>query len=168
MVFKLIWILLKEKPDILHTHTPKAGLLGMLAGWIIRVPIRIHTVAGMPLMGLSGIKFAVVRFTEKLTYFCANQVWPNSNGLMEWIKNQKLCPSQKMKVIGHGASNGVNIKLFDPAIEDIQKRGAKLRQQMNIGQEDIVLLFVGRIAKEKGICELESAFREVQTLLFHG
>ena len=157
-LIRLIRILIMEKPEIVHTHTPKAGLIGMLASWVTRVPIRIHTVGGMPLMGLSGIKSKIVTFTEKLTYSCAHQVWPNSNGLMNWIENEGLCLPSKMKVIGKGASNGVNTKLFDRTHEDLTNVRHELRKEMGIGLEDIVFIFVGRIAKEKGMNELREAF----------
>ena len=78
-LLKLIKIFKREKPDIVHTHTPKAGLLGMLAARICFVKVRIHTVAGLPLMVEKGGKLALLAFIEKLTYAAANQVWPNSN-----------------------------------------------------------------------------------------
>ena len=63
-LFQLIILIKKEKPNLIHTHTPKAGLLGMLASYICRVPIRIHTVTGMPLMGVEGFKQQILLFIE--------------------------------------------------------------------------------------------------------
>ena len=80
-LIRLIRIFRKEKPDIVHTHTPKAGLLGMLAAKLCGVKIRIHTVAGLPLMVEKGFKYQLLKFIEKLTYAAANHVWPNSNSL---------------------------------------------------------------------------------------
>ncbi|MFN3639958.1 MAG: glycosyltransferase, partial [Flavobacterium sp.] len=56
----------KNRPDIVHTHTPKAGLLGMLAARMAKVPIRLHTVAGLPLMEVSGLKKRILLVTERL------------------------------------------------------------------------------------------------------
>ena len=84
-LIKLIKIFKKEKPDIVHSHTPKAGLLGMLAAKICGVKIRIHTVAGMPLMVEKGFKLQLLKFIEKLTYKAASNVWPNSNSLQNYI-----------------------------------------------------------------------------------
>ena len=78
-LFQLIRIFKKEKPDIVHTHTPKAGLLGMLAAKYCGIKVRIHTVAGLPLMVEKGFKYQLLKFIEKLTYAAASQVWPNSN-----------------------------------------------------------------------------------------
>ena len=77
-LFELYRIIRKEKPDIVHTHTPKAGLLGMLAAAFCGTHIRIHTVAGMPLMIERSFKFRLLKFIEKLTYKAASNVWPNS------------------------------------------------------------------------------------------
>src|ERR1044072_8019222 len=82
---KALWnlyrLLKKEKPTIVHTHTPKAGLLGMIAGRLAGVPVRLHTVAGLPLMENTGLKRKVLDFVERLTYRCATGVYPNSKQL---------------------------------------------------------------------------------------
>ena len=108
-LIRLIKIFRKEKPDIVHTHTPKAGLLGMLAAKICGIKTRIHTVAGLPLMAETGIKYQLLHFIERLTYSAANQVWPNSQSLMNFIAQKKLCKPTKLKMIGKGSSNGINI-----------------------------------------------------------
>ena len=111
-LFQLVNILRKEKPGIVHTHTPKAGLLGMLAAKICGVKVRIHTVAGLPLMVETGFKYQLLKFIEKLTYGAATQVWPNSNSLMQVITKNKLCKATKLKIIGKGSTNGININRF--------------------------------------------------------
>src|SRR6187551_3696016 len=85
-LFKLIVEIKKLKPDIVHTHTPKAGLLGMIASWACRVPVRLHTVAGLPLMESSGPKRYLLDLAERLTYACAHIVYPNSQGLKVFIE----------------------------------------------------------------------------------
>ncbi len=75
----------KEKPQIVHTHTPKAGIIGMLASKLAGVPNRLHTVAGLPLLETNGIKRKILNFVEKLTYSCATNVYPNSYGLEKII-----------------------------------------------------------------------------------
>jgi hypothetical protein len=110
--FKLRKLLKKYKPDIVHTHTPKAGLLGMLAARSVGVKIRIHTVAGLPLMIETGLKRRLLMFTERLTYAAANHVWPNSTSMMNFIVSQKLASKNKLTVIGNGSSNGVDLKKF--------------------------------------------------------
>ena len=68
-LLKLIFFLKKNKPKIVHTHTPKAGIIGMLAAYLAGVPVRLHTVAGLPLMESKRIKKIILIVVEKLTYF---------------------------------------------------------------------------------------------------
>src|SRR5947209_8241821 len=75
-IYKLIKTFKKIKPDIVHTHTPKAGLVGMMAAWLCKVPVRLHTVAGLPLMEAKGITQKILILVEKVTYACAHFVYP--------------------------------------------------------------------------------------------
>src|SRR5690606_18602345 len=99
-LFRLIHLFRKEKPQIVHTHTPKAGLLGMMAAKIAGVPHRLHTVAGMPLTVATGTKRHLLKQMEKLTYACATKVYPNSLGLKKIILEEKFTFPKKLKVIG--------------------------------------------------------------------
>lgn len=99
-LFQLVKLFIKEKPTIVHSHTPKAGLLGMLAAWIARVPIRMHTVTGFPLTTATGIKKQILRFTERLTYACATNVYPNSQKMCDIICSMGIGNPKKMLVIG--------------------------------------------------------------------
>lgn len=159
-LWNLYLFLKKEKPEIVHTHTPKAGLLGMIAAYFAGVPTRMHTVAGMPWVELNGIKKWVVGWTEKITFACAHKVYPNSYGLKKIIDDNNFCSPKKLKVIANGASNGVNTSFFDPNNSSLESR-EKLRQKHHISDE-IVFCFVGRIAKEKGIQELINSFEKLQ------
>ena len=89
-LWKLYRFLKKEKPQIVHTHTPKAGIIGMLAAKLAGVPHRLHTVAGLPLMEASGTKRKLLDFVEKLTYRAATRVYPNSKGLYDFILENRL------------------------------------------------------------------------------
>lgn len=159
-VVKLYKSLKKEKPSIVHTHTPKAGIVGMLASKLAGVPIRMHTVAGLPLMEVSGIKRRVLNIVEKLTYSCATKVYPNSRGLKEFIIKEKLTSERKLKILGNGSSNGIDTKHFSPSqVSDLEKR--QLRTDLNISKNDFVFVFVGRLVGDKGVNELVQAFTEV-------
>lgn len=157
-LLQLIRLFRKERPAIVHTHTPKAGLLGMIAALVTGVPIRIHTVGGMPLMELKGLKRMVLWCTEWLTYKCANSVWPNSFGLRDWIIAHRLVSPSKLKVIGYGASNGINTQRFDPTLPEIKDLALQLRVGEKISATALIFSFVGRIARDKGIVELVAAF----------
>lgn len=155
-LWAFFWFLREEKPEIIHTHTPKAGLIGMLAGWLARVPIRLHTVGGMPLVEIKGLKRLFLAILEKFTYRLAHRVYPNSYGLMEIILANKFCFPQKLKVIANGGSNGINTSYFNPDLFTEEDKVRK-RREIGLGKSDLVLCFVGRIAREKGIRELIDA-----------
>lgn len=159
----LIIFFLKEKPDIVHTHTPKAGLLGMLAAKITGVPNRLHTVAGMPLLVATGYKRRLLNFIEKLTYLCANKVYPNSKGLRDIIVANNLTNPSKLKVIGKGSSNGINTNEFNPSLVSTGTV-LDLRTELGILKDDFVFLFVGRLVGDKGINELTQAFCEINKI----
>jgi glycosyltransferase involved in cell wall biosynthesis len=147
----------KHKPDIVHTHTPKAGLLGMLAAWLCRVPVRLHTVAGMPLMESTGTKRKLLLFIEKLTYACAHQVYPNSKGLEEFVIEQNLTSKHKVKVLGQGSTNGINTQQFNPDNYTAAQKES-LQNQLGLTPEHFVYIFIGRLVKDKGLVEMIEAF----------
>ena len=136
---KSLWemwnFLRKEKPQIVHTHTPKAGIIGMLAARLAGVPHRLHTVAGLPLMEATGTKRKILNFVEKLTYSSATRVYPNSKGLYDFSPDQ---------------------------VAEIER--VTLREELKIQPDDFVFVFVGRIVSDKGINELIKAFSELQTV----
>lgn len=159
-VIKLYRFLKKEKPAIVHTHTPKAGIVGMMAAWLARVPNRLHTVAGLPLMEATGFKRKVLNFVEKLTYHLATKVYPNSKGLYDFIIAEKFTKPEKISIIGNGSSNGIDTAYFDP---NLYSEGDKtsLRYKWGIPQNHFLFIFVGRLVKDKGINELIEAFSKL-------
>ncbi len=150
----------KEKPLIVHTHTPKAGTLGMLAAYMARVPNRLHTIAGLPLLEASGMKRLLLDNVEKITYACATKIYPNSFGLNEIILKYKYTSQKKLKIIGNGSSNGIDTDFFDPKLISITEK-QELRQKLGIEKNDFVFIFVGRLVKDKGINELIEAFLKI-------
>jgi glycosyltransferase involved in cell wall biosynthesis len=158
--FKLRKLIRKYRPDIVHTHTPKAGLLGMLAAKSAGVKIRIHTVAGLPLMIEKGFKRKLLVFTERLTYGAANHVWPNSNSMMNFILSQNLTGKNKLKVIGNGSSNGVDLKKFSK--NNLQKDMLEKIAATIPASSALKILCVGRMVKDKGIEELISVFQQLK------
>ena len=150
----------KEQPQIVHTHTPKAGIVGMLAAKLAGVPIRLHTVAGLPLMEAVGVKRKVLDFVEKLTYSSATKVYPNSKGLYDFILQNSYTSADKLKVIGEGSSNGIDTNHFSP-IQISEEQTEKLKKELNIQAEDFVFVFVGRLVGDKGINELVKAFQKL-------
>ncbi|MFT6127479.1 MAG: glycosyltransferase involved in cell wall biosynthesis [Polaribacter sp.] len=155
-VYNLYKILKKEQPHIVHTHTPKAGIIGMLASKLAGVKHRFHTVAGMPLLVATGPKRMLLNFAEKLTYKCATKVLPNSYGLKDIILKEGFTTKIKLSVIGKGSSNGIDVDHFDSSMlkeEDLKE----LKQELNIDKQ-FVYVYVGRLVSDKGINELVAAF----------
>lgn len=161
-LWALIKIIRKFKPQIVHTHTPKAGLLGMLAAWWCRVPVRLHTVAGLPLMETQGLKRRILIMTERITYGCATQVLPNSTGLLRFIETGIYAGRlpAKFGIVGRGSSNGIDT-IFFKRTDDVGRSALQIREKYGIRSGDIVFCFVGRIVKDKGIGELVAAFRKL-------
>ena len=164
---KSLWemwnFLRKEKPQIVHTHTPKAGIIGMLAARLAGVPHRLHTVAGLPLMEATGTKRKILNFVEKLTYSSATMVYPNSKGLYDFILQNNFTQSNKLKIIANGSSNGIDTVFFSPD-QVTETERVTLREKLNIQPDDFVFVFVGRIVSDKGINELIKAFSELQAV----
>ncbi len=158
--WQLYKVFKREKPFIVHTHTPKAGTVGMFAAFMARVPNRLHTIAGLPLLEIKGKKRLLLDVVEKLTYRFATKIYPNSFGLEEIILKNNYTKKRKLKVLGNGSSNGIDTNHFDPKLisdADI----AQLKQDLGIDEKDFVYVFVGRVVKDKGINEMVTAFKEI-------
>lgn len=147
----------REKPIIVHSHTPKAGIIGMVGAKLAGVPIRLHTVAGLPLMEATGIKRKLLNFVEKMTYSAATMIYPNSKGLYDFILSNGFVNNNKLRIIGEGSSNGIDTSFFSNTNVSNLKI-AELKESLNIQAQDFVFVFVGRLVGDKGINELIGAF----------
>jgi glycosyltransferase involved in cell wall biosynthesis len=156
-LWRLYRLFKKEKPDIVHSHTPKAGLLAMLAAACAGVRIRIHTVAGLRFMTAKGFNRKLLVSMEKLTGWAALHIWPNSYSLLQYIRKKKLVNEKKLSVIGYGSSNGVDLNRYSVNALKTEKIQA-VKKLLKYDGELIYLLSMGRIVKDKGINELMQAF----------
>jgi glycosyltransferase involved in cell wall biosynthesis len=156
-LWKLYRFLKKEKPDIVHSHTPKAGLIAMLAAKFAGVKIRIHTIAGLRFMTATGFTRKLLIWMEKVTARAATHVWPNSMSLLKYVQENKLVRAGKLEVIGKGSSNGIDLTRFSKTAlsgDGLQKA----KQAIAYDSSLTYILSVGRIVKDKGISELAQAF----------
>ncbi len=167
---RCLWLLYrlfrKEKPDIVHSHTPKAGLLAMLAAKMAGIKIRVHTIAGLRYVTTKGMSRRILIAMEKLTGIAATHVWPNSGSMKTFIEANRLVTPRKLEVIGWGSSNGVNLARYNPAV----LKQEKLNEVKGLVKYDPSLFYflsVGRLVHDKGMDELLLAFARVNALHPH-
>lgn len=154
-LIKMIWVFHKEKPQVVHSMTPKAGMICMVAAWLTRVPVRIHTFTGLVWPTATGLKRKILMTTDWLTCACATHVIPEGQGVLNDLKNGGIT-KKPMKVLGYGNVRGVDMKFW--CRENADKE--KLTQIKDSSL--FTFLFVGRIVKDKGINELVEAFMQVR------
>ena len=135
----------------------------MLAAKLAKVPNRLHTTAGLPLLVYSGMYRKVLNAMERLTNACATQVFPNSFNMMKTMEELKLCKPKKMQVIGKGSSNGIDTEHFSVSktVEDTGKDRYAWRSELGLAEDDFAFVFVGRVVKDKGINELVNCMRRL-------
>jgi glycosyltransferase involved in cell wall biosynthesis len=159
-LFKLTKYLIKTKPLIVHSHTPKAGIIAMLSAKIAKVPLRLHTVAGLPLMESQGIKRKLLIVIEKLTYALATNVYSNSVGLHDFILKNNFLKKNKIKIIANGSTNGINTEYFSYSNFSEHSK-EELKESLGISKDDFVFVFAGRLVGDKGVNELVTAFKKL-------
>lgn len=153
-LFALIKVFRNEKPYAVHSMTPKAGLLCMIAAWLTKVPVRIHTFTGLVWPTSKGITRAILKTTDKITCACATHIIPEGQGVMNDLMNGGIT-KKPMKVLGYGNVRGIDMQHYDRT-EEVMAEADKIR---NDGV--FTFVFVGRIVGDKGINELVSAFKRL-------
>lgn len=156
-LIRWIWLLLKERPYIVHGNTPKASLLSMVAAWITRRPVRIYMCHGLRYQGTEGKLRKLLMTMEKIACSCATHVISVSKGVADIMVADGLCKKEKMMVVGHGSAGGVDMDKFNP-----DKVERDIRKEMGIPDDAFVFVFVGRVVKDKGVNELVSAFERIK------
>lgn len=155
-VFKLIHIFRKERFDIVQYSTPKASLLGSIASFFARVPVRIYILWGLYYTGQEGLGKFVLKSFEKLICRISTLVVPISHEMVDFAEAEVLVNKQKCQVMLNGSACGVDLELFDP--EKWKSFRNQIRNQYNIPENGIVVGVVARLTGDKGINELVQAF----------
>jgi glycosyltransferase involved in cell wall biosynthesis len=153
-LFAWIRLLIRLRPDVISVGTPKAGLLGGLAGWITRVPRRFYLLRGLRLETVHGTVFAILWLMERIASASAHRVWAVSASLRAGVIALRLVPAKKLDVLGSGSSNGIDVQRFTVTEAD-RLEGARLLR----GREGPVLGFVGRLHADKGFDLLHDALK---------
>ncbi|THF69517.1 glycosyltransferase [Deinococcus sp. Arct2-2] len=146
------------RPTVLNVGTPKAGLVGGLAGVAAQIPLRIYTVHGLRLETTTGIKRRILTLAERIAMACAHRVVCVSPSLRGQILQLRLVPAHKTIVLGAGSANGISI----PNLPDFLHQTLALREKFTLSSNTPVVGFVGRFTRDKGIAELMAAFRTLK------
>jgi glycosyltransferase involved in cell wall biosynthesis len=153
-LFRLVKLFHKEKPTMVHSLTPKAGLLAMIAAWLCRVPVRIHTFTGLVFPTAKGIKQKILIATDRLTCRCATFINPEGEGVKRDLTKYHIT-EKPLNIIGNGNISGIDLETFSRS-EKIMDAAEKIRKEGLT-----TFCFVGRIVSDKGINELVAAFDEL-------
>lgn len=151
-LLKLIRVFRREKPDMVHSMTPKAGLLCMMSAWITRVPVRVHTFTGLVFPTAKGLTQKILIFTDRITCACATHIIPEGEGVKRDLTNYRIT-HKPLRVLGHGNIRGIDLARFDPMLPEVQAEAAKIRKPCRF-----TFITIGRLVGDKGINELVAAF----------
>jgi glycosyltransferase involved in cell wall biosynthesis len=158
-LWKLYKIFKREKPLIIHSITPKAGLLSMLAGLFAGVPIRMHTFTGLIFPTRTGFMQKVLIAMDRLLCSCATHVYPEGQGVKKDLQDFNIT-KKPLKVLANGNINGINTSYFNSSLFQT-KEIVNLRKNLGFNEQDVVFVFVGRMVGDKGINELIMAFKQL-------
>lgn len=153
-LWAMIKLIRKEKPWMVYSLTPKAGLVTMIAGKLCGVPVRVHMFTGLVFPTATGLKRQILMFTDRLTCFCATVVNPEGEGVKRDLERYHIS-SKPLTIIGNGNINGLDMDFYDRTPEVLEK--AKAYQK----EGTTTYCFVGRIVGDKGINELVAAFKKL-------
>jgi len=148
---RLCWLLHRLKPDMTEFSTPKAGLPGSIAAMLCGVPTRVYFLRGLKLETCTGLKQRILLVTERVASACSHVVLCNSDSLRQRAYDLGVVPAAKLRVLGAGSSNGVDVKRFAPGFSN-------LRHDLGLPRNAPVVGFVGRLTRDKGVPELVEAF----------
>ena len=161
-VASVLRILRRVRPTIVHAHTLKGGMLGMIAAALARVPVRIYHMRGLPLLCATGMRRWLLWCADRVACRLAHQVLCVSRSLRDEAIREGFCPPEKIKVLAGGSGNGVDARRrFNPQRLGEQAR-CEARRQLGIARGATVVGFVGRIVRDKGIVELTEAWKTLR------
>ena len=156
---RLVNIFLSGNFRAVHSVAPKAGLLAMIAAWIARVPVRIHTFQGEAWVTHSGLMRSVLKTADRIVARLATHVLVVSTSEQSFLLEQGILRQGQSTVLANGTISGVDVSRFRP---DAQVRSA-MRHHVGLREEDFVFLFLGRLVLDKGVLDLASAFAAIAT-----
>lgn len=156
-LFCLVRLMQRQNFDMIHSVTPKAGLLAQLAAWFSGVGIRIHTFTGQVWATKEGISRSFLKTLDRIIALSATQVLADSASQRDFLIAENVVSTAKIEVLGHGSISGVDVKRFQPDSELRQI----VREQLGFSEVDVLALFIGRLTRDKGVLDLIRAFNKV-------
>ena len=150
-LWRLIRVFRRERPTMVHSITPKAGLLSMIAAWICRVPVRLHTFTGLVFPTATGLKKRILILTDRITCACATHIVPEGEGVKADLINYNIT-RKPLQVLGYGNIRGIDLAHYRRSPEVMEK--ALTLRKPNL----FTFVFIGRVVRDKGIDELVEAF----------
>jgi len=163
--FRWLYLLISVRPEVISIGTPKASLLGLVAGWILRVPHRVYVLRGLRLETTNGLQRKVLSSMEKITSACATHVVAVSPSLRKVYLERNLTRPEKIVVLGYGSSKGVDAERFRPTAEKEKIGLQRLSQEIGLRSDAPVLGVIGRHGRDKG---LEVLFKALSLLRQQG
>lgn len=158
-MFEIKKILKREKFDLIQYSTPNASLYASLAGWLARIPVRLYCQWGMVYVGFEGLKRKIFKTIEKLVCKLSMHIEPDSKSNLEFSISERLYPKEKGSIVWNGSACGVDFNKFDISKKETYRND--IRSLYNLGNNDFIFGFVGRITRDKGVNELFAAFKNL-------
>lgn len=159
-LFELIKLIRREKPDVVHANTPKASLLGITAAWWCRVPHRVYTVTGLRFQTAKGFFRWLLITMERITCRLSTKVIPEGDGVAKTLRDERIT-RKPLKKLHNGNINGLDLAHYDKSAIPINLL-SQAKSETSFSEESFTFIFVGRIVRDKGICELVEAFTRLQ------
>ena len=159
-IFMMWRVLRKSRPTIVHSYTPKAGLVSMIAAKICGVPVRVHTFTGLIFPTSKGLKQKILIWADRLICACATHIVPEGQGVKRDLENY-LITRKPLNVIGYGNIAGVDTEYFKDDAPGVEAGQVKLVKNLGIDVDSTIFCFVGRLNRDKGVTELVEAFNRL-------
>lgn len=159
-LWQLFKLFRRERYDIVHSTTPKAGMLAAMAAWLARIPVRLHTFTGQVWMEKRGILRYLAKAGDRVTACLNTQCYADSFSQREFIIAEQVASPRQIRVLGAGSLAGVDLQRFSPDAWVTRKHSILAELGINPGTR--VITFVGRLTRDKGIDELVMAFESLR------
>ena len=156
-LIQLYFFFKKESFQVVHSVTPKAGLLAMTAAWLSRIPIRTHIFTGQVWHTQSGLKKQFLKFLDRLLVWFTTHILVDGQSQRQFLIANKIITDKNSRVLGKGSISGVDVQKFNPSSE-IRNL---YREQLNFQNNDVVFAFLGRMNTDKGVLDLAKAFQKL-------